>query len=654
MDLIEFNINGEVLIPLENSNFLSQKKDITYKDLKECTYNQFRNVLFQGELIKFYILLKPDKMEPSKIQPFLENLFFKIDFESTGALNINEQMKNQEEGPENSVNDLFTTNTEKINEKNYEYENVERKEYDEDEKLALYEVYKQIIVPKSFLNVPLIMKLEILKKNEDAIDIKESSDTYLYYKMGHFANVQKFKILKTLFKEVQVLKPLEISETKQTDLTLEMSLLQIKVNNITANAEYEDVSLKKSKFIKKTESEIEEKFHFGNDITINEIEILEDETTIDEKETEKVDLVKRYLRRKNLSMQKDINFKLIQNSFPLKLQPGEYYNLSVKVKKNSFLTDSEIKSSNYDDSSYEIENPNTANESLNTLGNILNPQSNFNDKLNLNSTINLATQNNIIIPEQVPPPPVSEVKVSSLTRKRLNSNAIVISRKSVFNQAKERLVSFSNVTNPLYAETGIPINEIQKTHKTEGQFLREFKDSNIKIYYITPVLLYISSKMFYENLFMCLQLKWYQDLNRLLKIELKIPEQIFLYEYFDVRVKIRNISNMSMNLLIEMKENEDSGISDKVNNFEYMPALISEIKFQSLGMFNRNEDKIFNLRFLTTKLGFTQLPNFAITDTFSNRRFYIVQNNKIFIKENPSKENSVNVLNHLISTTINN
>ena len=653
MDLIEFNINGEVLIPLENSNFLSQKKDITYKDLKECTYNLFRNVLFQGELIKFYILLKPDNMEPSKIKSFLENLYFKIDFESTGALNINEQMKNQEDGPENSVNDLFTTNTEKINEKNYEYENVERKEYDEDEKLELYELYKQIVVPKSFLNVPLIMKLEILEKNEDAIDFKESSDTFFYYKIGYFDNVQKFKTLKTLFKEVQVIKPLDIYETKQTDLTLEMSLLQIKLNNVTANADYEDISLKKSKFIKKALPEEEEKFHFGNDIIINEIEILEDETTIDEKETEKVDLVKRYLRRKNLSMQKDINFKLILNNFPLKLQPGEYYNLSVKVKKNSFLTDSEIKGSN--DSSYEIEDPNTANESLSTLGNILNPQNNSSANLNLNSTINLATQSNTNnIPDQVQPLPPSETKVLQSSRKRLNSNAIVISRKSIFNQAKERLVSFSNVTNPLYTESNIPISEIQKTHKTEGQFLREFRDSNIKIYYITPVLLYISSKMFYEKLFMCLQLKWCQELNRLLKIELKIPEQIFLYEYFDVRVKIRNISNMSMNLLIEMKENEDSGISDKVNNFEYMPALISEIKFQSLGMFNRNEDKIFNLRFLTTKLGFTQLPNFAITDTFSNRRFYIVQNNKIFIKENPNKGNVVNELNHLISTTINN
>ena len=82
MDLIlDFNINGEVLIPLKNSEFLSDKKEITYKDLYECSYDQFRNVLFQGELIKFFILLKTDNIESSKIKPFLENLFFKIEFE---------------------------------------------------------------------------------------------------------------------------------------------------------------------------------------------------------------------------------------------------------------------------------------------------------------------------------------------------------------------------------------------------------------------------------------------------------------------------------------------------------------------------------------------------------------------------------------------
>ena len=643
--LLDFNINGEVLIPLENSNFLSEKKEITYKDLYECSYNQFRNVLFQGELIKFYILLKTTNIEKSKIKPFFENLFFKIEFESTSGININqasESLFSQREELEKTLNDLFTTNTEKINEKNYEYENVERKVFDEESQIELYEVYKQIIVPKNFLNVQLIMKLQILTKNEDAIDFKENSDTYLYYKTGHFINEKIFKSLKTLFKEVKVVKPLNTSDTKQIDLTLDTSLLQIKLDNITAQTEYEDISLKNSKFLKKREkNENVEKLQFGSDIIINEIEILEDETTIDEKETDKISLVKKYIMKKNSLMQKDINFKLMEKNFPLIMRPGEDYSISVKVNKSCFLTDSDIKN-NYNNLIQQLSS-NQTSESLKTLGNILD---------NNNSNIN----------------PTNEIKV----RKRMNSNAIVINRKSVFNQAQERLLSINNMQAPLYTESPMPLPEIyqknvgskylQKTVgineennteiNTNTISIKDFNEENIKIYYITPILLYISSKMFYENLFMCLQLKWYQELNRLLKIEIKIPEDIYLYDYFEVGVKIRNISSQAMNLLIEMKEDENEIISDKVNNFEYMPSIISQIKFQSLGMFNCNEDKIFNLKFLTTKLGFTHLPNFAITDTMSNKRFYIVQTNKIFIKENLNKKNAVNVLNRLISKNI--
>ena len=486
------------------------------------------------------------------------------------------------------------------------------------------------------------MKLQILTKNDDAIDFKENSDTYLYYKTGHFVNEKIFKTLKTLFKEVKVVKPLNISDTKQIDLTLDTSLLQIKIDNITAQTEYEDISLKNSRFLKKREkNEKDEKHQFGNDIIINEIEILEDETTIDERETEKISLVKKYIMKKNSLMQKDINFKLMENNFPLIMHPGEDYSLSVKVNKSCFLTDSDIKN-NYNNLIQQLSS-NQASESLKNLGNILD---------NNNSNIN----------------PTNEIKV----RKRMNSNAIVINRKSVFNQAQERLLSINNMQTPLYTESPMPLPEIyqknvgskylQKTvgineetipeMNTNTLSIKDFNEENIKIYYITPILLYISSKMFYENLFMCLQLKWYQELNRLLKIEIKIPEDIYLYEYFEVGVKIRNISSQAMNLLIEMKEDENEIISDKVNNFEYMPSIISQIKFQSLGMFNCNEDKIFNLKFLTTKLGFTHLPNFAITDTMSNKRFYIVQTNKIFIKENLNKKNAVNVLNRLISKNV--
>ena len=650
MDLmLDFNISGEILIPLENSNFLSDKTEVTYKDLYECSYRQFRNVLFQGELIKFYILLKSSNIEQEKIKQFFENLYFKIEFESTGQINSNEkQLLEDKDRIEKNVYDLFTTNTEKINEKNYEYENVERKNFDEDSKIELYEVYKQIVVPKNLLNEQLIMKLQILTKNEDAIDFKENSDTYLYYKTGHFVNVQKYKILKTLFKEVKVIKPLDISDTKQIDLTLDSSLLQIKIDNITGNSEYEDLPLKNSRFLKKFDKneEKEEKFHFGNDLVINEIEILEDETTIDEKETELLDVIKQYIMKKNSLMQRDINFKLLEKNLPVRIRPGEDYSISVKVNKTCFLADSDIKiTSNVNNLAQQL-NCSKGNDSFKNLGSIL--ESN-----------NTNIQNDLKV------------------KKRMNSNAIVINRKSVFNQAQERILKTNNNINnqgPLLTESPMPLPEIyqktvgnkylQKTveineeNLTENynntvSMIKEFSDENIKIYYITPVLLYISSKMFYENLFLCLQLKWYQELNRLLKIELKLPQEIYLYDYFEVRVKIRNISSQPMNLLIEMKEDENEVISDKVNNFEYMPSIISQIKFQSLGMFNCNEDKIFTLKFLTTKLGFTQLPNFAITDTLSNRRFYIVQNNKIFIKQNPDTKGTVNVLNRFISKTIN-
>ena len=198
---------------------------------------------------------------------------------------------------------------------------------------------------------------------------------------------------------------------------------------------------------------------------------------------------------------------------------------------------------------------------------------------------------------------------------------------------------------------GVGINEVNRTETNTLFSYHDINEENIKIYYITPVLLYISCDMFYENLFLCLQLKWYQELNRLLKIEMQIPENIYLYDYFEVSVKIRNISSKPMNLLIETKDDESEMVLNKVNNFEYMPGIISQIKFQSLGMFNCNEDKIFKLKFLATKFGFTYLPNFSINDTLSNLRIYIVQTNKIFIQNNKDL-NRQNPLNHLISKTL--
>ena len=647
--MLDFNINGEVLIPFYNSSFLSSKNSpVSVKDIRNSSYSDFRNVLFQGELIKLYILLKPDNIEKEKIKSFLESLFFKIELESTSISNTDSNDK--EKILESTLNDLFTINTEKIDEKNSEYDNIVRKEYDEETQTELYEIYKQIIIPKNFLGLQLIMKLEILTKNEDMIEFEENSDTFLYYKTGHFTNEEKFKTLKTLFKEVKVIKPFNISDTKQTDLTMDMSLLQIKIENIAGENCYEDTSLKNSKFLKKVEGEEnkdENKKSMMTNFIINEIEILEDETSVDERETEKINFVKKYLMNKNSLMQKSMNFKLMERNFPIQIQSGEDYMLSVRVNKNCFLTDSDIKNNineTISDNSAQPEKENTLNNADNVKStNTSNPILKEKEK---------ETQKN-----QPEPKPKKKVNFSF--------GSIVIKKKSVINKMQERhglsnnhLLTESPMPLPdIYQksignkqlEKGISINEVNKTETNTLFSYRDINEENIKIYYTTPVLLYISCDMFYENLFLCLQLKWYQELNRLLKIEMKIPENIYLYDYFEVIVKIRNISSKPMNLLIEMKDNETEMVSNKVNNFEYMPGIISQIKFQSLGMFNCNEDKIFKLKFLATKFGFTYLPNFSISDTVSNLRFYIVQTNKIFIENAKSQLPSHNQLNRFIS-----
>ena len=647
--MLDFNINGEVLIPFYNSSFLSSKNSpVSVKDIRNSSYSDFRNVLFQGELIKLYILLKPDNIEKEKIKSFLESLFFKIELESTSISNTDSNDK--EKILESTLNDLFTINTEKIDEKNSEYDNIVRKEYDEETQTELYEIYKQIIIPKNFLGLQLIMKLEILTKNEDMIEFEENSDTFLYYKTGHFTNEEKFKTLKTLFKEVKVIKPFNISDTKQTDLTMDMSLLQIKIENIAGENCYEDTSLKNSKFLKKVEGEEnkdENKKSMMTNFIINEIEILEDETSVDERETEKINFVNKYLMNKNSLMQKSMNFKLMERNFPIQIQSGEDYMLSVRVNKNCFLTDSDIK--------------NNINETISDNSAQLDKENTLNNADNVKST----NTSNPILKEKEKETQKNQPEPKPKKKVNFSFGSIVIKKKSVINKMQERhglsnnhLLTESPMPLPdIYQksignkqlEKGISINEVNKTETNTLFSYRDINEENIKIYYTTPVLLYISCDMFYENLFLCLQLKWYQELNRLLKIEMKIPENIYLYDYFEVIVKIRNISSKPMNLLIEMKDNETEMVSNKVNNFEYMPGIISQIKFQSLGMFNCNEDKIFKLKFLATKFGFTYLPNFSISDTVSNLRFYIVQTNKIFIENAKSQLPSHNQLNRFIS-----
>lgn len=185
-------------------------------------------------------------------------------------------------------------------------------------------------------------------------------------------------------------------------------------------------------------------------------------------------------------------------------------------------------------------------------------------------------------------------------------------------------------------------NHTQASKRNDESEERTILDNmeNFKIYFTTPVILNITSDIFYENLFMCLQVKWNNEINRFLKIEVNTPTEIYLHEYFDINLKCRNISSSEMNLCIEvsdsfedMKLNEGNEIDYQAKNVEMIPSIISQTKFQTFGQFNCNEDKVFTLKFLALKSGFCQLPSFAIIDSYSGKRFFVVHSNKLLVKE---------------------
>ena len=78
-----------------------------------------------------------------------------------------------------------------------------------------------------------------------------------------------------MFKEVSIIRPLEIGQIKQIDVLLDMSLLQAKTENTTTGINFIDNSLKFSRFIKKaTEEDMRADVSKGIMLNINEIQIL--------------------------------------------------------------------------------------------------------------------------------------------------------------------------------------------------------------------------------------------------------------------------------------------------------------------------------------------------------------------------------------------
>ena len=628
-------VAGEVLIPLKNGAFFPDKNIPSFQDINSCSYKNFRNVLFQGESLKFYIILKSSKQKHENISNFFDKILFKIDFEPNDIeknLNINE---NGEEMIEiNKDKDVYFYSTNKIskekNKNENEFEEVNNKIYDEESKSEIYEIVKEIIVPDKYINFNFLMKISLYLENHDVFSEENNENNILsLYQLGVFDNINNYRNFKIFFKEVKIINALNILNMKQIEPKINISLIQTKLNNYNDNCDLYDTSLNKIEFIKNI-----------------------------------------LIKEKKLLSENDYDIELFnKNKFPLIIGSGEEFNLLFKITKNSYINES-IYSTNNINKNNKKEKTKSLNiktqeesSSQNEVNKIIINQlsdSYFHSSIFFNpkaledeediDILNSTKKNSVMLPQ------VQSKSISQKIQQPLLSLGNLIKKKITFADSKEdkdvkeeqnnltnnenNINSNTNTYSVKKLDTIISKSNINDIISENDQYLDldSYFDEVFRIYYITPIILELSSKLFSEKINMCINMKWFNEINRYLKISISIPEHIYINQIFEINIKIKNISFNPMNLIIQIKDNENKETpidlkNKKQKDIENVQSILSQTKVEQFGLINCDDEKNFKLKFLPNVKGFCYLPNLTLIDIYSNKKFFIVQNNKIFVEE---------------------
>ena len=669
-------ISGEVLIPFENGQFLSDKHPPSFQDLSSCSFKSFRNVLFQGESLRIFIVLKSSKQKSQNITEFFDKIFFKIEFEPNDLdknLNINENEEENDNTIDNKeINFNFYSSNKNTEENNInreinnnEFEEVKNKIYDEESCTEIYEIIKEVIVPENNINYNFLMKINLYLENYNIFSENKESNILNFYQLGLFDNINNYRYFKIFFKEVKIINALNILNIKQIDPKINTSFIQTKISNYNNSYEFCDTVLKKSKILKnmKIENEGENIDKKNKNIIINDIRILKYESCFDEIATEEIEFIKeKLIKEKKLINKDDYEISIFnKNKFPYIIGSGEEFNLLFKITKNSYINESINSTNKINKNTTKEKNKqlrlltegeistqdevskiiiNSMNDSFLRSSMLFNSRTLSDDKDDDSSDSNPKKKNSVMI---------SQSQSKSITEKiqqPILSLGNLIKKKITFSDSKEENKRGSNEN----IENNSLSYKNMDTHNTkifENEIINEsenvlnldsYFDENFRIYYITPILLELTSDLFYENINMSFNMKWFNEINRYLKIFISIPEHIYINRHFEIKIKIKNISFNPMNLIIQIKDNETKetpiSLKNKKKIIENVPSILSQTKIEHFGLIDCGDEKVYQLKFLPYIKGYCYLPNLTLVDIYSDKSFYIVQNNKLYVEEN--------------------
>ena len=671
--MIDPEVTGEVLIPFANGSFLSNKNLPSFKDLSSYNFKHFRNILFQGESLKFFIVLKASKQKSTNISEFFDKILFKIEFESNDInknLNINEnEEENSDENNREIKYNFYSSNKNNENKileiKKEEFEVIQNKIYDEDSCCEIYEIIKEIIVPENCINNNFLMKISLYIEDYNIFSQNNNENSVLnLYQLGVLNNINNYRYFKIFFKEVKIINALNVLNMKQIEPKIDTSLIQAKILNNSDSFEFFDTSLKNSKIFlnMKEEKNSPNEIKFNKSINIKDIRILKNESCFDENITDDIEFIKKILiKEKKLLNKNDYEISVFnKNNYPFTIRSGEEFNLLFKITKNAYINESIYSTNKINKNNIKEKNKTLyllsqgESNSQNNVSKIL--INSMNDSYFFTTKIAEDTDNqiplNIKKKYSVALPFNQSKSISQKMQEPLMSLGNLFRKKTVFNETKQVKKQNNDINSNTHSNKKIDTtntnqsksksndNDIIVINNDNDQYLDldSYFDEHFKIYYITPIILELSSDLFYDNINMCIHMSWFNEINRYLKISISIPEHIYIYTYFEIKIKIKNISLNPMNLIIQIKDNEDKetmiSLQSKTKIIESVPSILSQTKIEHFGLIDCGDEKIYQLKFLPYIKGYCYLPNLTLIDIYSDKQFYIVQNNKLYIEEN--------------------
>lgn len=330
----KFNIScSEIFIPLENtmtSSNVSSKFD-SIDDLLSFTINDFRSIIFQNELLRFFLVLKFN--DNKYIDDFVETINVK-----TTVIN-NSTMNDEDDIEYNTSLNSFCNITTELND-NSMMDKITQIKKLYDKQIVIIEVNKHIIVPNSYVNNNLSLKVSLIRSNS-IYTLRKSTEPKFNLNDFSIFNINDKKIYKTttlfsVYKNIKVVRPLYVSQTKQLDTSTLSSILQIKIENITSTVNFIDNEIKTSAFINYSNDfdNNVELVNYGIDFMITNIDVLKDETIIDNKMTMNIDKGEQYHQHYQLPIAINaIEIEVINHQFPIVIKPGEEYNIAMKLIK---------------------------------------------------------------------------------------------------------------------------------------------------------------------------------------------------------------------------------------------------------------------------------------------------------------------------------